>query len=110
MCHADQPRWLTIYSFKNGRYVLANNDFPQEFRQWPHELREVLKYFPDAGEIAWHLGKAYETQRQFKLALRSYQKAADIYWQRSKKDKSFKTKWRTVRADIRVLRHQLKLS
>lgn len=78
MVHAGQPRWQDIYAYKHERYVLANNDFPQEFRQWSHELREVLKIYPRDFGIWYYLGQAYETQKQFGPALKAFKQAKTL--------------------------------
>lgn len=86
MCHAAQPRWLDIYCFKNGRYILANNDFPQKFRDWPYKLLVSLKQYPQDGYLWRHLGKAYETQKHLKAALRAYKKAENIFTKSKDRD------------------------
>jgi uncharacterized membrane protein len=46
MCHAKQPRWRDVYSFRSGNYVRASSRFPAEFRNLYRELKRTGREYP----------------------------------------------------------------
>lgn len=81
-----QPLWTDIYACKHGQYMLANRDFPKEFRGWTKKLREVLKDYPDDPEILKYLGIVHEIERRPKDALTAYRYASKACKARIKKE------------------------
>jgi hypothetical protein len=71
----ERLSWTDIYAYKQGKYVLANQDFPQEFRGKAKELREVLKYLPGHPEFLEYLGLVHEIEGHPKAARAAYQQA-----------------------------------
>ena len=51
LCHAEQPYWTDIYSYKNGCYQLANGDFPKQYKELSREIRQALKKYPSDWEL-----------------------------------------------------------
>jgi tetratricopeptide (TPR) repeat protein len=74
MYHAAQPRWSDIYAYRNGRYVQANRDFPEEFTHWLKDLPDTLRRFPNDEEILRFLGEAYEITGHPDRALAAYRR------------------------------------
>lgn len=75
MDHASQPVWMDIYAYKNGKYQLADADFPSEFRGWPVQLKQALHAHPGDPDILRHLGEAYAILGERRRALTSYDEA-----------------------------------
>jgi tetratricopeptide (TPR) repeat protein len=75
MSHAEQPRWSDIYAYRNGRYVLANRDFPEAFTHWLTDLRDTLSRHPDDYAIWQHLGETYAITGHPDRALAAYRRA-----------------------------------
>jgi tetratricopeptide (TPR) repeat protein len=75
IAHVDQPLWTDIYAYYNGRYRLANDRFPQEFKEWPHLLQKTLERHPNDYQIHKYLAISYEIGRQPGKALISYRAA-----------------------------------
>jgi hypothetical protein len=86
MYHAAQPRWSDIYAYRNGRYVLANWDFPEEFTHWLNDLPDTLRRFPNDEEILRFLGEAYEITGHPEQALAAYRRAESIYASKSERE------------------------
>lgn len=55
MSHAEQPRWTDIYTYKIGRFVLSNEDYPDEFTHWLKDFKVTLHDYPGDKEILDHL-------------------------------------------------------
>lgn len=51
LCHAEQPYWTDVYSYKNGCYQLANGDFPKQYKELSREIRQALKKYPSDWEL-----------------------------------------------------------
>ncbi len=81
MSHAEQPRWSDVYDYEHGRYVLADQRFPQEFAYWTHGLETLLKQYPKDYEILRYLALAYRIEGQLKPARRAYRQAEKLYEQ-----------------------------
>ncbi len=77
LCHAGQPRWQDVYAYKKGRYVLSNEDFPDEFEGWVDKLRGVLEQSPDDPEILKYLGIVHEIEGRPDEALAAYRRAQE---------------------------------
>lgn len=77
MCHAEQPCWQDIYAYKDGRYVLADSDFPKEYSGFCKKLQRTLKRYPNDVELPKYLGMSYEIQGQRRMALRYYRLAEE---------------------------------
>src|SRR5207249_12157704 len=76
---AGQPRWGDIYAWKRGRYVLADEDFPGQFRGWERQLRGVLHCYPNDPEIHEYLGIVCEIEGRPRAALAAYRSALFLY-------------------------------
>src|SRR5204862_340204 len=64
-----------IYAWNRGRLVLADFDFPRQFRGWPEELRQATRY--QADDAVWsHLGLACAILGRRREALGAYRRAA----------------------------------
>lgn len=75
LSHAGQPRWLSIYAYKNNTYQPADKDFPDQYKQLYKKIRAALKEFPNDFELNYYLGRTYEIQGRPKPALGAYKKA-----------------------------------
>jgi hypothetical protein len=75
LAHCEQPLWTDIYAYRQRQYVLANEDFPQEFQGRVEELRELLKCYPWDPEILEYLGILHEIEGRPKAALAAYRYA-----------------------------------
>lgn len=71
----EMPTWMDIYAVKNGKYELANADFPTEFRTWPAQLKQVLRTHPGDPDVLRHLGKAYAILGERQNAIAAYNAA-----------------------------------
>jgi len=58
MSHAEQPRWTDIFTYRNGRYVLANAAFPRETRESLIYLRSALRALGNRPDPGIRLGQA----------------------------------------------------
>lgn len=74
-CHAEQPRWVDVYAYKNGTYQLADADFPWIYRDLAREIRTVLRHFPDDWQLLKYQAIIYHIQRRPELARRYLAKA-----------------------------------
>lgn len=54
MCHAEQPRWLDVYSPRNGIYVRASAQFPAQFQELKSKLKQTERKYPKDEEIIYH--------------------------------------------------------
>ena len=75
MSHAEQPRWTNVYAYQDGRYQIANGDFPQEFTALTSEIRETLGRYPGDYELLKYLGVCYEIAGDRTAALDAYREA-----------------------------------
>lgn len=78
MSHAAQPRWTDIYAFDGQRYVLSNQRFPQEFREWPQTLSGAIQAHPKDPEILDYLGRTAEILGHPEEALGYYRWLTDV--------------------------------
>jgi hypothetical protein len=60
MSHAEQPRWQSIYGWDGHHFRLVDDLYPNEFRDWAGDLRQLLKKHPEDPEILEYL--AYSDQ------------------------------------------------
>lgn len=78
MCHAEQPRWTDIYAWKGGRYVLADGDFPEQYRALAQCVRQGLQAHPDDYELLKYEGILCEIERRPAAARTAYREAIHI--------------------------------
>ncbi|MHC9538407.1 MAG: hypothetical protein AB9903_02715 [Vulcanimicrobiota bacterium] len=82
LSHAENPPWLSIYSYDGRSYVPADKRFPDEYWQIRDRLISLSKEYPDLSELHYYLGRVYEIFDNPCEALKAYRIS----------DKSFK--WR----------------
>ncbi len=69
------PKWIDIYSYKQGVYQLSNGDFPREYDSILKEIRHTQKKAPENAELLLYLGRIYEIQRKPASALMAYRRS-----------------------------------
>ncbi len=77
--HMSQPLWTDIYAYRVGRYTLANERFPREFRRWPAELRSFLRRYPDSADVWIRLGVSHQVLGSRRRAVSAYREGAKRY-------------------------------
>lgn len=75
LSHAEQPRWLNTFAYKNGAYQNAEKDFPRVYDNLQKEIWKVLREAPDDFELRYYNGRIYEIKRKPQLAIREYRLA-----------------------------------
>jgi hypothetical protein len=79
--HFSQPRWTDYYRFDGRQMMLANSFWPQRFRHWPVELRDLLKEHPDDAELWYYLGRAFQALGNELDAATAWKKAISLGYQ-----------------------------
>lgn len=72
LSHAENPPWLSIYSYDGSSYVPADKRFPYEYRQIRGRLISLSKEYPDLSELHYYLGRVYEIFDNPCEALKAY--------------------------------------
>jgi len=72
LSHAENPPWLSIYSYYGSSYVPADKRFPDEYRQIRGSLMSLSKEYPDLSELHYYLGRVYEIFDNPCEALKAY--------------------------------------
>jgi hypothetical protein len=79
LCHTEQPRWLSIFAYDGINYSLANNLFPEEFRELHQYMLSLIKKHPDNAELFYYIGQIYELFCDDKNALDTYRKSESLF-------------------------------
>lgn len=107
LSHALQPRWTDYYAWRDGRWRLANADFPGRFDELDQQIQHALKDHPSdpelligAARIARYRRHPGEARRLLQDALGGLHRSEidDVWWRTRARELG-----RVIRAELRGL-------